>query len=110
RYRRGEPEAPVQETGVTDQRGTRITFKPDSLIFETITFSFDILSQRLRELAFLNRGIRITIEDERDQKSHEFLYEGGIVSFVQHLNKAKTPIHADVIYLNGAREGVEVEI
>jgi len=110
RYRRGEPEMPVQETGVTDQRGTRITFKPDSLIFETTTFSFDILSQRLRELAFLNRGIRITIDDERDQKSHEFLYEGGIVSFVQHLNKAKTPIHPDVIYLTGSRDGVEVEI
>src|SRR5262245_2795430 len=110
RYHRGEPETAVEETGVTDQRGTRITFKPDSLIFETIAFSFDILSQRLRELAFLNRGIRITIEDERDQKAHEFLYEGGIVSFVQHLNKAKTPIHPDVIYLSGTREGVEVEI
>ncbi len=110
RYRRGEPESPIQETGVTDQRGTKITFKPDSLIFETTSFSFDILSQRLRELAFLNRGIHITIEDQRDQKSHEFLYEGGIVSFVQHLNKAKTPIHPDVIYLQGARDGVEIEI
>ena len=75
---RGDPEAPVRETGVTDQRGTRITFKPDALIFETTDFSFDILSQRLRELAFLNRGVHITILDERDQKSHEFLYEGGI--------------------------------
>ncbi len=110
RYRRGEPESPIQETGVTDQRGTKITFKPDALIFETTSFSFDILSQRLRELAFLNRGIHITIEDERDQKSHEFLYEGGIVSFVQHLNKAKTPIHPDVIYLLGARDGIEIEI
>jgi DNA gyrase subunit B len=110
RYHRGEPETPVQETGVTDQRGTKITFKPDTLIFETTTFSFDLLSQRLRELAFLNRGIHITIEDERDQKSHEFLYEGGIVSFVQHLNKAKTPIHPDVIYLQGARDGVDIEI
>jgi len=110
RYRRGEPESPIQETGVTDQRGTKITFKPDALIFETTSFSFDILSQRLRELAFLNRGIHITIEDERDQKSHEFLYEGGIVSFVQHLNKAKTPIHPDVIYLQGARDGIEIEI
>jgi DNA gyrase subunit B len=110
RYHRGEPETPVQETGVTDQRGTKITFKPDGLIFETTTFSFDLLSQRLRELAFLNRGIHITIEDERDQKSHEFLYEGGIVSFVQHLNKAKTPIHPDVIYLQGARDGVDIEI
>src|SRR5437899_11469525 len=110
RYHRGDPEAPIQETGVTDQRGTKITFKPDPLIFETTSFSFDILSQRLRELAFLNRGIHITIDDERDQKSHEFLYEGGIVSFVQHLNKAKTPIHPDVVYLQGARDGVEIEI
>src|SRR5215472_17566327 len=110
RYRRGEPESPIQETGVTDQRGTKITFKPDSLIFETTSFSFDILSQRLRELAFLNRGIHITIEDQRDQKSHNFLYEGGIVSFVEHLNKAKTPIHPDVMYLHGTRDGVEMEI
>ncbi len=110
RYRRGEPEMPVQEIGVTEQRGTKITFRPDTLIFETTTFSFDLLSQRLRELAFLNRGIRITIEDQRDQKSHEFLYEGGIVSFVEHLNRAKTPIHSDVIYLVGTRDGVEIEI
>jgi DNA gyrase subunit B len=110
RYHRGEPETAVQETGVTDQRGTKITFKPDPLIFETTSFSFDILSQRLRELAFLNRGIHIEIHDERDQKSHDFLYEGGIVSFVEHLNKAKTPIHPDVIYLQGARDGIEMEI
>ena len=102
--------APVEETGVTDQRGTRVTFKPDPLIFETLEFSFDILSQRLRELAFLNRGLHITIEDEREQKSHEFLYEGGIVSFVQTLNKAKTPIHPDVIYLHSTRDGLEIEI
>jgi len=110
RYHRGEPESRVQEIGVTGERGTKITFKPDPLIFETTDFSFDLLSQRLRELAFLNRGVRITISDERDQKSHEFLYEGGIVSFVQHLNKAKTPIHPDVVFLTGAREGIEVEI
>jgi len=110
RYHRGDPETPVQEIGVTDQRGTKITFKPDALIFETTTFSFDILSQRLRELAFLNRGVHIAIRDERDQKSHEFLYEGGIVSFVEHLNKAKTPIHPDVVYLQGARDGIEMEI
>jgi DNA gyrase subunit B len=110
RYHRGEPEGPVREIGVTSQRGTKITFKPDPLIFETTDFSFDLLSQRLRELAFLNRGVRITIRDERDQKAHEFLYEGGIVSFVQHLNKAKTPIHPDVILLSGTREGIDVEI
>src|SRR5437899_3659914 len=110
RYHRGDPEAPIQETGVTDQRGTKITFKPDPLSFETTTFRFDILSQRLRELGFLKRGIHITIDDERDQKSHAFLYEGGIVSFVQHLNKAKTPIHPDVVYLQGGRDGIEMEI
>src|SRR5207237_4819749 len=110
RYHRGAPEAPIQETGVTDQRGTKITFKPDPLIFETTSFSFDILSQRLRELAFLNRGIHITIDDERDQKSHQFLYEGGIVSFVQHLNKAKTPIHPDVVYFYGQKTAYEMEI
>ena len=110
RYRRGEPDAPVRETGVTEERGTRITFKPDSQIFETTDFSFDVLSQRLRELAFLNRGVHITIVDERDQKSHEFLYEGGIKSFVEHLNRAKTPIHEDVIYIQGSRDGVDVEI
>src|SRR5919198_4359536 len=110
RSHRGDPEVPIQETGVTDQRGTKITFKPDPLIFETTSFSFDILSQRLRELAFLNRGIHITIEDQRDQKAHEFVYEGGIVSFVQHLNKAKTPLHPDVVYLQGARDGIEIEI
>src|SRR6059036_1180914 len=110
RYRRGEPEAPVQETGVTDQRGTRITFKPDSLIFETIAFSFDILSQRLRELAFLNRGIRITIEDERSQKKHEFFYKGGLLSFVEHLNRAKTTIHSKVVHFEGEKDGVEAEI
>src|SRR5206468_4564216 len=110
RYHRGEPEAPIEETGVTDQRGTKVTFKPDPLIFETTSFSFDILSQRLRELAFLNRGIHVGIHDERDQKSHDFLYEGGIVSFVEHLNRAKTPIHPDVIYLLGEREGVAIEI
>ncbi|MCW5889378.1 MAG: DNA topoisomerase (ATP-hydrolyzing) subunit B [bacterium] len=110
RYQRGEPEGPVRETGVTDQRGTHITFKPDALIFESTEFSFDILSQRLRELAFLNRGVRITITDERDRKEHDFFYEGGIVSFVQHLNRAKSPIHEEPIYLQGTRDGVDVEI
>ncbi len=111
-YHRGDPTGPVQTTGVTDQRGTRITFKPDALIFEGTDYSFDILSQRLRELAFLNRGVKIVITDERDRdrKAHEFLYEGGISSFVQHLNRAKSPIHTDVIYLQGTRDGVDVEV
>jgi DNA gyrase subunit B len=110
RYRRGDPESEMQETGVTEERGTRVTFKPDPLIFETTSFSFDILSQRLRELAFLNRGVHVTITDERSGESREFVYEGGIVSFVGHLNRAKSPIHEEVIYLQGTRDGVDVEI
>jgi DNA gyrase subunit B len=109
RYRRGKPEKPLAEVGRTEQRGTKVTFKPDSLIFEIKEFSFDILSRRLRELAFLNQGVRITIQDERDQKSHEFFYEGGISEFVVHLNRAKTPIH-EPIFIEGSREGVEMQI
>src|SRR5258707_1112661 len=108
-YTRGDPQGRLQEVGKSKERGTRVTFKPDALIFETTDYSFDILSQRLRELAFLNRGVHITILDERDQKSHEFVYEGGIRSFVEHLNRAKTPIHEGVIYIQGARDGVEVK-
>ncbi len=110
RYHRGAPESPLAEEGTTDQRGTKVTFKPDSEIFETTDFSFDILSQRLRELAFLNRGVRIVIEDQRTERKHEFLYKGGIEEFVKHLGKAKTPIHDDVIYLSGSRDDVEIEV
>lgn len=109
RYRRGVPEAPLRETGTTDLRGTKVTFKPDPEIFETVDFSFEILSQRLRELAFLNKGLRISIADERESRSHEFYFEGGIVSFVEHLNRAKTPIHQEVIYLAGEKESVAME-
>jgi len=110
RYHRGVPEAPLAVIGTTTQRGTKVTFKPDALIFEQTDFSFDILSQRLRELAFLNRGVRITIEDQRTQKEHEFLYKGGIAEFVKHLNRAKTPIHENVIVITGQRENVEMEL
>ena len=110
RYERGTPDAPLAEIGTTDQRGTKVTFKPDGEIFETTDFSFDILSQRLRELAFLNRGVSIVIEDQRTERKHEFEYKGGIQEFVQHLSKAKTPIHEEVIYLSGNREGVEIEV
>jgi DNA gyrase subunit B len=110
RYRRGKPDAPLAEVGTTEQRGTQVTFKPDSEIFEIREFSFDILSQRLRELAFLNRGLRITIEDQESEKRHEFFYSGGIQEFIKHLGRAKTPIHEDVIYLVGTREDVEIEV
>ncbi len=110
RFHRGAPEAPLREIGQTDLRGTKVTFKPDPEIFEVMDFSFEILSQRLRELAFLNKGLQITISDERESRSHEFFFEGGIVSFVDHLNRAKTPIHPDVIFLVGEREGVTIDI
>lgn len=109
-YKRGVPQEPLKQVGKSKERGTRVTFKADAKIFETVEFSFDILSQRLRELAFLNRGVQITIEDERSQKKHEFVYKGGLLSFVEHLNRAKTAIHPRVIYLEGEKEGVEIEI
>ena len=90
-YERGTPAADLEVTGTTKKRGTKVTFRPDAQIFETIEFSFDTLAQRLRELAFLNGGVTITIDDERDGKAHKFLYEGGIVSFVQYLNQNKAP-------------------
>src|SRR6186713_1046437 len=92
-FQRGTPMADLKTIARTDKRGTRVNFKPDAKIFETTEFNFDTLSQRLRELAFLNKGLLITIEDERDQKKHDFHYTGGIMSFVEHLNKNKTPLH-----------------
>ncbi|WP_027716050.1 DNA topoisomerase (ATP-hydrolyzing) subunit B [Desulfuromonas sp. TF] len=109
-YARGVPEAPLHEEGETVKRGTRITFWPDSEIFETTEFSFETLSQRLRELAFLNGGVKINIVDDRNEKSHEFHYEGGIVSFVEYLNRAKTPLHPKPIFITGEREGVDIEV
>jgi DNA gyrase subunit B len=109
-YKRGGPVAPLEVTGHTDRRGTKVTFKPDDIIFETTDFSFDVLSQRLRELAFLNRGLLITIDDERSEKKHEFHYTGGIISFVEHLNKNKDALHDKVIYFEGVREGIDLQI
>jgi DNA gyrase subunit B len=109
-YARGLPVTSLENTGVTDRRGTKITFKPDSQIFETTTFSFDTLSQRLRELSFLNRGILITLADERDNKEHRFQYEGGIASFVEHLNRNKAVYPPEPIVIGGVREGVIADI
>src|SRR5918996_1042102 len=109
-YKRGEPQDRLKEVGKSKERGTRVTFKPDTKVFETVEFSFDVLSQRLRELAFLNRGVKIAIEDERTQKKHEFFYKGGLTSFVEHLNRAKTAIHSKVVYFEGEKDGVGVEI
>ena len=109
-YDRGTPTGGLEITGTTKRRGTKVTFKPDAEIFETTIFSFDILAQRLRELAFLNGGITITLDDERDGKSHKFHYEGGIVSFVTHLNKNKALVNEKPIYMRGEKEGIDAEI
>ena len=109
-YERGHPAADLEATGTTKRRGTKVTFKPDTEIFETIVFSFDTLAQRLRELAFLNGGIIITLDDERDGKSHKFQYDGGIVSFVQHLNTNKLGVNEKPIYMRGEKDGIDAEI
>jgi len=109
-YERGTPTAPLTVVGKTKSRGTKVTFKPDPEIFEVLDFSYDILSQRLRELAYLNRGLNITLTDERAEKKSVFQYSGGILSFVEHLNKNKTPLHPRPIYISGEKEGVIVEI
>jgi len=110
-YDRGEPSGPLTVVGKTKGRGTKITFKPDTDIFEETTeFSYDILSQRLREMAFLNSGLKITILDERVDKKQEFIYKGGIVSFVEHLNKNKTPLHPKPIYVSGEKDNIFAEV
>jgi DNA gyrase subunit B len=110
RFERGNPMGTLYITGVTEKRGTKVTFKPDHQIFETTEFSFETLSQRLRELAFLNAGVTITIDDERDGRNHVFLYEGGIREFVEFLNKNKTVVNEKPIYMTGERDGIIVEI
>jgi DNA gyrase subunit B len=110
RYERGKTVTPLTITGETKRRGTKVTFLPDHLIFPYIEFNYDILAQRLRELSFLNGGVRISLEDERTGEKDSFLYEGGIVSYVKYLNRAKTPIHPEPVYLSGDKNGTHVEI
>ncbi len=110
RYERGNPKTQLTASGITKKRGTKVTFKPDALIFEETTeFSYETLSQRLRELAFLNKGLKISIKDERSEKEHEFLYQGGIVSFVEHLSKNKTPLHPKPIYIAKEKDALILE-
>jgi DNA gyrase subunit B len=110
RYEKGDPVTPLEVTGSTKRRGTKIKFRADGEIFETLDLSFDVLSQRLRELSFLNSGLRITVADERSDKKQDFQYKGGIVSFVEYLNKNKNPVHSKPIYIEGKKEGIEIEI
>ena len=109
-YDRGRPRSGLEVTGRTKRRGTKVTFKADERIFETVEYSFDTLAHRLRELAFLNAGVLITLDDERSGKHHEFTYEGGIRSFVEFINKNKTVVNSAPIYMHGARDGVDAEI
>jgi DNA gyrase subunit B len=111
-YARGIPVAPLKQTGKTRKRGTKITFRPDSQIFTETAFSFDKLSERLREKAFLNKGIRITIKDEREvpERSHEFYYKGGIAEFVKHLNKNRSTLHDKPIYFEKESDSLSIEV
>lgn len=110
-YEQGKPLNKLEITGTTKKTGTYIRFTPDPEIFkETTDFNFETLSTRLRELAFLNKGLKITIKDERSQKSHEFFFEGGIVSFVEHINSKKNPIFPGVIYAHREDEQSVLEI
>jgi len=109
-YTRGVPKGSLTKTGKTKRTGTIVTFKPDADIFEDLVYSFETLSQRLRELAFLNKGLSISIVDERKDKRKDFLYKGGIIEFVQHLTKSKTPLHNKPVYFTGEKAGIELEI
>lgn len=111
RFSYGNPEGDLQVIGETDETGTKVTFLPDNQIFtETTVFEYEILQKRLRELAFLNKGIRITLTDERQERSDTYKFEGGIVSFVKHLDKNRESILEEPIYISGEKDGLQVEI
>ncbi len=108
-YERGKPLAPLKHAGKTERRGTKVTFLPDTKIFDTIEFNYDTLAQRLRELSFLNKGLTIRLKDERTSKQAEFHYTGGIAEFIKHLNKNKEVLHATPIYAESDRDDLHME-
>lgn len=110
RFERGKAVTSLEIVGKTRTTGTKITFKPDAEVFETTDLVYEVLGRRLRELAFLNKGLKITLEDERSGKKQEFHYKGGIVSFVEDINKNKAVLHPKPIYVSGERDGTVVEI
>jgi len=109
-YRKGEPLQPIVSLGPSTRTGTKITFKPDPEIFQITSFSYESISARLREISFLNAGLRLTLIDERNDKSEEFFTEGGIKSFVEYLGRNKTSVHGEPIWIKDEKEGIEVEV
>src|SRR5258708_4372738 len=109
-YEKGKPTNKLKQTGKTRKTGTKVTFHPDPTIFEKTVYSFDTLAQRLRELAFLNKGLLITLTDERTEKTAEFKFTGGITEFVKHLNRGKATLHDSPVFIEGKRGSVEIEI
>jgi len=112
RYERGIPETKLEVVGETNRTGTIISFAPDPDVFESIDFDFDVIAQRMREMAFLNRGLRIEIKDERKEPHEEvaFRYEGGIIDFVSHINATKDPLHNKIVFMSAEQENAQVEI
>jgi len=110
RYEKGETRSKLEIRGETERTGTRIDFLPDPTIFETLVFDFETLAKRMRELSFLTKGLRIKIADERSGKKRDFFYEGGIISFVEYLNKNKEVLHKKPIYISGEKSGVLIEV
>ncbi len=110
KYERGNPVAPVKEVGVSDRTGTKILFKPDSQLFEVFEYSYETIANRLRELSYLNKGIHINLYDERTEKKNEFHSEGGLVTFVEYLNKAKARLHEKIIYFTAETRGTSLEL
>jgi DNA gyrase subunit B len=109
-YRLGEPQAPLAAIGDTDEKGTTLRFKPSSQIFTHISFNYDTLAKRLRELSFLNSGVRIELNDERDEKTEVFQHEGGLKAFVTHLNRSKTAVHPTVLWFQTRDGNTQVEV
>ena len=112
KYTRGIPNGKTEVIGETTETGTKTRFKPDGTIFDDLVYSYDILAQRLRELAFLNKGVHINLTDEREgqTKKNEFMFEGGVKSFVEYLNKKKTPLHDEPVYFDTVRDDIAVEV